>query len=120
MNQLRATLSAATAACLLIAFFTSRASAADAPPSIDVWPATAPPAPPPPLQAPQRAMSLVRSKPAKLGIDPKRIGMLGFSAGGTLTALACTNYDKRAYDPIDDIDQISCRPDFGVLLYPAW
>ncbi|HZL38543.1 MAG TPA: alpha/beta hydrolase [Tepidisphaeraceae bacterium] len=73
-----------------------------------------------PLVDAQRAMSLVRSNAKEWGIDPTRIGMLGFSAGGNLTALACTNYDKRSYDPIDDIDQASCRPDFGVLCYPAW
>jgi acetyl esterase/lipase len=74
----------------------------------------------PPLQDAQRAMSLVRAKAGEWGIDPKRIGMLGFSAGGNLTARACTQYERRAYDAIDDIDKVSCRPDFGVLLYPAW
>ena len=74
----------------------------------------------PPLQDAQRAMSLVRSKAGEWGIDPKRIGMLGFSAGGNLTALACTHFDHRTYDTIDEIDKVSCRPDFGVLLYPAW
>lgn len=74
----------------------------------------------PPLQDAQRAMSLVRSKAGEWGIDPKRIGMLGFSAGGNLTALACTHYDHRTYEPADDVDKVSCRPDFGVLVYPAW
>ena len=46
--------------------------------------------------------------------------MLGFSAGGNLTAVTCTNSDRRAYDPIDDVDKVSCRPDFAVLVYPAW
>jgi acetyl esterase/lipase len=73
----------------------------------------------PPLQDAQRALSLVRSKAAEWGIDPQRIGMLGFSAGGHLTAAASTNYDKRAYDAIDDIDRLSCRPDFAVLIYPG-
>jgi acetyl esterase/lipase len=74
----------------------------------------------PPLEDAQRAMSLVRSKAKELEIDPKRIGMLGFSAGGNLTALACTNFEHRVYETIDPVDQVSCRPDFGVLIYPAW
>ena len=74
----------------------------------------------PPLQDAQRAMSLIRSKAKEWGIDPKRIGMLGFSAGGHLTASAATNFDKRTYDAIDDIDKESCRPDFAVLVYPAY
>lgn len=68
----------------------------------------------------QRALSLVRSKAGELGIDPKRIGMLGFSAGGHLTAATTTNFDRRSYEPIDAIDQVSCRPDFSVLVYPAY
>ncbi len=74
----------------------------------------------PPLQDAQRAISLVRSKATEWGIDPKRIGLLGFSAGGNLTAVASTHFDKRAYEAIDDADKLSCRPDFGVLIYPAW
>ena len=45
--------------------------------------------------------------------------MLGFSAGGHLTASLCTNYAKRLYDPVDDADKQSCRPDFAVLVYPG-
>jgi acetyl esterase/lipase len=67
----------------------------------------------------QRAISLVRGKAKDLGIDPKRIGMLGFSAGGHLTAWTSTNFDKRSYEPIDEIDKVSCRPDFAVLVYPG-
>lgn len=74
----------------------------------------------PPLQDAQRAMSLIRKNAADWKIDPHRIGMLGFSAGGNLTAIASTNYDKRAYTPLDDVDTVSCRPDFAVLVYPAW
>lgn len=76
--------------------------------------------PPGPLQDAQRALSLVRGKAKDWNLDPKRIGILGFSAGGHLTAAAATNFDKRAYEPIDDIDQVSCRPDFAVLIYPAY
>ncbi|OWK34384.1 alpha/beta hydrolase [Fimbriiglobus ruber] len=72
------------------------------------------------LQDAQRALSLVRSKADSLGIDPKRVGMLGFSAGGHLTAWTATNPDKRAYDPVDEADKQSCRPDFVVLVYPAY
>jgi acetyl esterase/lipase len=73
-----------------------------------------------PLQDAQRALSLVRSKAGSLGIDPKKIGMLGFSAGGHLTAATATNSDRRAYEPVDEIDKVSCRPDFAVLIYPAY
>src|SRR5436190_5433624 len=72
-----------------------------------------------PLQDAQRALSLVRSKAADWGVDPARIGFLGFSAGGHLTANVSTNFDRRAYEPIDDADKASCRPDFAVLVYPG-
>jgi acetyl esterase/lipase len=68
----------------------------------------------------QRAISLARSKASEWGIDPKRIGMLGFSAGGHLTAWTSTNFDKRSYEPVDDADKASCRPDFTVLIYPGY
>jgi acetyl esterase/lipase len=77
-------------------------------------------APPQAQMDAQRAVSLVRGKAKEWGIDPKRVGMLGFSAGGHLTAWTATNFDKRAYDPIDEIDKESCRPDFAVLIYPAY
>jgi acetyl esterase/lipase len=76
----------------------------------------------PPIQAlmdAQRAISLVRSKVADWGVDPKRIGVLGFSAGGHLAAWAATNFDKRAYNLVDASDQASCRPDFAVVIYPG-
>jgi acetyl esterase/lipase len=72
-----------------------------------------------PLQDAQRAIGLVRSHAKEWGIDPKRVGMLGFSAGGHLTALAATNFDKRGYEPVDAADKESCRPDFAVLIYPG-
>lgn len=71
------------------------------------------------LQDAQRAMSLIRDKAESWGIDPHKIGMLGFSAGGHLTAWTSTNFDKRAYDAIDDADRASSRPDFAVLVYPG-
>jgi acetyl esterase/lipase len=73
-----------------------------------------------PLQDAQRAISLVRSHAKEWGIAPERIGILGFSAGGHLAAAASTNFDKRHYDPIDAVDKIDCRPDFTVLVYPAY
>jgi acetyl esterase/lipase len=73
-----------------------------------------------PLQDAQRAMSLVRSHASEWGIDPKKIGMLGFSAGGHLTAKASTTFATRSYEALDDTDKTSCRPDFTVLVYPAY
>ncbi len=76
----------------------------------------------PPKQAlmdAQRAISLTRSHASEWGIDPRRIGILGFSAGGHLSAWAATNSDKRAYDAVDDSDKADCRPDFAVVIYPG-
>lgn len=71
------------------------------------------------LQDAQRAMSIIRSKAGEWGIDPKRIGILGFSAGGQVAADVETNFEKRMYDPLDDTDNASARPDFAVLIYPG-
>jgi len=73
-----------------------------------------------PLEDAQRAVSLVRSRAAELGIDPKRIGVLGFSAGGHLAAYLSTNFEKRTYLQVDAADNVSCRPDFTLLIYPAY
>jgi acetyl esterase/lipase len=73
-----------------------------------------------PLQDAQRAMSLVRKHADQWGIDANRIGILGFSAGGHLSAATSTNFDKRSYDAVDKVDSVSCRPDFAVLIYPAY
>jgi acetyl esterase/lipase len=72
-----------------------------------------------PLADAQRAVSLLRSKAKEWGLDPHRIGMLGFSAGGHLTVVTATNGDKRAYEPFDEADKFSCRPDFAVAVYPG-
>ena len=72
------------------------------------------------LQDAQRAMSLLRGRAEELRVDAKRIGVLGFSAGGHLSARLSTNYAKRAYETVDDKDQITCKPDFAVLVYPAY
>jgi acetyl esterase/lipase len=73
-----------------------------------------------PLQDAQRAIRLIRSKAKDLGIDPKRIGMVGFSAGGHLVISTATNFEKQTYEPVDDIDKISCRPDFVISVYPGY
>jgi len=73
-----------------------------------------------PLQDAQRAVSLVRSKASQWGIVAERIGMVGFSAGGHLAIATATGFEKRTYEPIDDVDKISCRPDFAVLVYPGY
>lgn len=73
-----------------------------------------------PLQDAQRAMSLARQHAKEWKIDPNRIGILGFSAGGHLAAATATNFDKRAYESIDEADKLSCRPDLAVLIYPGY
>jgi acetyl esterase/lipase len=73
-----------------------------------------------PLQDAQRAVSLVRSKAKEWGIDPKRIGMVGFSAGGHLAIATATGFEKRTYEPTDDIDKVSCRPDFAIAAYSGY
>lgn len=73
-----------------------------------------------PLKDAQRAVSLVRSKAKEWGIDPRQIGMVGFSAGGHLVGATATNFEQRSYEPIDDIDKVSCRPDFAIMLYSGY
>ena len=68
----------------------------------------------------QRAVSLVRSRAAEWGIDPKRIGIVGFSAGGHLALATATGFNKRKYEPIDAVDQVSCRPDFAIGCYSGY
>ncbi len=72
------------------------------------------------LRDAQRAISMVRQNAAQWGIDPAKVGVLGFSAGGHLSASASTKYKQRSYSPVDQADQQSCRPDFTVLVYPAY
>lgn len=71
------------------------------------------------VQDAQRAISLVRSKATDHGIDPKRIGILGFSAGGQTAGLAAIMHGSRQYDAIDKVDEVSARPDFAMLIYPG-
>ena len=73
-----------------------------------------------PLQDVQRAIGLVRSRAQEWHLNPARIGVLGFSAGGHLAAAASNNYTERTYPHTDAADDTSCRPDFAVLIYPAY
>jgi acetyl esterase/lipase len=73
-----------------------------------------------PLEDAQRAVGIVRSRAAELGLRPDRIGVLGFSAGGHLAAALSTNFEHRAYARVDERDDVNCRPDFTVLIYPAY
>jgi acetyl esterase/lipase len=73
-----------------------------------------------PLQDAQRAVSLVRSKAKDWRIDPQRIGIVGFSAGGHLAIATATSFEKRTYEPVDDVDKISCRPDFAIPVYSGY
>jgi acetyl esterase/lipase len=72
---------------------------------------------PAPLLDAQRAIRLTRAHAGKWGIDPRRIGVLGFSAGGHLASTAATHFDAGRADARDPIDRQSCRPDFAVLVY---
>jgi acetyl esterase/lipase len=72
------------------------------------------------LQDAQRALGIVRSHATDWHIDPNRIGVLGFSAGAHLAAALSTHFDQRLYDPVDAADQVSCRPDFAVIVYPGY
>jgi acetyl esterase/lipase len=72
------------------------------------------------LQDAQRALGIVRSRAVEWHVDPKRIGVLGFSAGAHLAAALSTHFDQRLYDPVGAADQVSCRPDFAVIVYPGY
>ena len=72
------------------------------------------------LQDVQRAMRILRNNPQKWNIDPEKIGVMGFSAGGSLSARASTLFNKKTYPPVDKSDSLSCRPSFTILIYPAY
>jgi acetyl esterase/lipase len=74
---------------------------------------------PAPLQDAQRALRTVRNGAKKWNIDPDRIGIIGFSAGGHLASSLGTHFNQRYSDVKDDIDRVSCRPDFMILMYPV-
>ena len=74
---------------------------------------------PAPLQDAQRAIRTVRLRAKEFGVEPGKIGILGFSAGGHLTSSALTHFGAGRADAEDEIERASCRPDFGVLCYPV-
>jgi len=71
------------------------------------------------LEDAQRTMGLVRYHAAEWHIDPEKIGVLGFSAGGSMVAEISTHYGKRLYAAVDAVDAVSCRPDFAAAIYPG-
>lgn len=71
------------------------------------------------LEDAQRTLGLIRSRAAEWHINSHKIGVLGFSAGGHLSAAMSTHFDKRVYAPVDAADKESCRPDFAVPIYPG-
>lgn len=73
-----------------------------------------------PLYDAQRAMGLIRQHAAEWGVQPNKVGVLGFSAGGHLAARLSTDHATRGYPALDDADKLPCRPDFALLIYPAY
>jgi acetyl esterase/lipase len=74
---------------------------------------------PAPMQDAQRAIRTVRARAKEFGLDPKRIGIWGFSAGGHLASTAGTHFDDGKADASDPVEKESCRPDFLILCYPV-
>lgn len=73
-----------------------------------------------PTQDAQRAIGILRQQTGEIGIDPNRIGIIGFSAGAHVAASLSNNHEKRLYDPIDEADEQNCRPDFAMIIYPGY
>jgi acetyl esterase/lipase len=72
------------------------------------------------LQDVQRAVRIVRENANHWKLDPEKIGVMGFSAGGSLSARASILFNKKTYRPVDKADSLSCRPSFTMLIYPAY
>jgi len=72
-----------------------------------------------PIMDAQRALSITRMNAAEWKLDPARIGILGFSAGGNVAAMSAILGSERAYRPVDDADKVDCAPNFAVLIYPG-
>jgi acetyl esterase/lipase len=73
-----------------------------------------------PLQDAQRAIRLIRSRSGEWNINPERIGVMGFSAGGHLAIASATRFDQSTYAATDELDKISCRPNFAVAVYSGY
>lgn len=73
-----------------------------------------------PLQDLQRAVGYIRANADQMNVDPERIGVMGFSAGAHLSAMLSNNFETRTYPAVDAADKVSCRPDFCLLVYPAY
>ncbi|MDV6330634.1 alpha/beta hydrolase [Asticcacaulis sp. 201] len=71
------------------------------------------------LQDAQRAMRLIRSRSGELGLDPNRVGVIGFSAGGHVTGLLATRATKQTYAPVDAVDSFDARPTVAAMMYPV-
>jgi len=71
------------------------------------------------LEDAQRTLGLVRLHATEWHIDPNKVGVIGFSAGGHMVAATSTHFNKRRYRPVDAADKLSCRPDFAIALYPG-
>lgn len=72
-----------------------------------------------PLQDAQRAIRIVRARAHEFGLDPARVGILGFSAGGHVAASLATRFAEKVYEPVDAADALDCRPAFAGLMYPV-
>ena len=72
-----------------------------------------------PLQDAQRALRTVRARAKEYGVDPNRIGIMGFSAGGHLASTAATHFDDGKPEADDPVERVGCRPDFAILAYPV-
>jgi len=68
----------------------------------------------------QRALRYIRSKSKEFNINPDKVGIMGFSAGGHLTVRVSNNFDASLYEPVDEADKLSCRPDYSIPVYPAY
>ncbi len=73
-----------------------------------------------PQQDAQRAVRLVRSRAKEWGVEPQRIGIIGFSAGGHLAFATATSFERQTYPGVDAADELSCRPDFAISVYPGY